>query len=49
MCQLQGKKVIVHHASYTATIKRDAFKALVAANKRYRKRNGTPCAEALNS
>jgi hypothetical protein len=39
VCQLRGKKVILHHASYSATIKRDAFKALVAANKRYRRRN----------
>jgi hypothetical protein len=39
LVQFRGKKVILHHASYTATIKRDAFKALVAASKRYRKRN----------
>ena len=39
LCQFRGKRVVLHHADYMATIKRDVFKALVAANKRYRKRN----------
>ena len=33
------KLVVLHCAGYTATIKRDTFKELVASNKRYRKRN----------
>ena len=39
LVQLSGKKVILHGGGYTATIKRDVFKELVASNKRYRKRN----------
>jgi hypothetical protein len=33
------KLVVLHCAGYTATIRRDTFKELVASNKRYRKRN----------
>ena len=33
------KFVVLHGAGYTDTIKRDAFKALVATNRRYRRRN----------
>ena len=33
-CQFRGTKVVLHHAGYTATIKRDVFKELVAANRR---------------
>jgi len=32
------KLVVLHCAGYTDTMKRDAFKTLVAANKRYRNR-----------
>ena len=39
LVQFRGKKVILHAGGYTATIRRDAFKALVASNKKYRKRN----------
>ena len=39
LCQFRGKKVILHGGGYTATIKRDAFKELVASNRRYRKRD----------
>jgi hypothetical protein len=41
LCQLRGKRVVLHHAGYTATIKRDVFKELVRANKRRRKRNSS--------
>ena len=43
-CQFRGKKVILHGGGYTATIKRDAFKELVASNRRYRQ--ARPTAEA---
>jgi hypothetical protein len=33
------KLVVLHCAGYTATITREAFKELIASNKRYRKRN----------
>ena len=33
------KFVVLHCAGYTDTIRREAFKALVASNKRYRRRN----------
>lgn len=39
LCQFRGKRVVLHHAGYTATIKREVFKDLVRANKRRRKRN----------
>ena len=35
-CVSSEKKVLLHHAGYTATIKRDVFKELVAANRRSR-------------
>ena len=37
--QFRGKKVHLYHGCYVATMKRDAFKELLAANKRSRKRN----------
>ena len=37
--QFRGKKVKLHHWTYTATIKREAFNELVASNRRYRQRN----------
>ena len=39
LVQFRGKKVILHGDGYTATIKRDVFKELVAINRRRRKRN----------
>ena len=39
LVQFRGKKVILHGGGYTATIKRNVFKELVASNKRHRKRN----------
>ena len=39
LVQFRGKKVILHGGGYTATIKRNVFKELVASNRRYRKRN----------
>jgi len=36
LCQFRGTRVVLHHAGYTATIKRDVFKELV---KLRRKRN----------
>ena len=36
VCQFRGKKVILQHSGYAQVIKRDTFKELVAANKRYR-------------
>ena len=33
------KLVVLHCAGYTATIRREVFKELVASNKRYRKRS----------
>ena len=39
LVQFRGKKVVLHGGGYTATIRRDTFKELVASNKRYRKRN----------
>jgi glycosyltransferase involved in cell wall biosynthesis len=35
-CQFRGKKVLLHHGGNTATMKRDAFKAFLVANKRAR-------------
>ena len=46
LVQFRGKKVILHCAGYTDTIKRDTFKQLVASNRRYRKRN-QPTAEVI--
>ncbi len=37
--QFRGKKVMLHHWAYTATIKREVLNELVASNRRYRKRN----------
>jgi hypothetical protein len=37
-CQLRGKKVLLHHNGSTATMKRGAFKELLAANKRVRRK-----------
>ena len=39
MCQFRGKRVVLHHADFTATIRRDVFEQLVASNNRYRNRN----------
>ena len=40
--------VVLHCAGYTDTIRREAFKELVASNKRYRKRNHIkPTAEVI--
>ena len=39
LVQFRGKKVILHGGGYTATMRRDAFKDLVASNRRYRRRN----------
>ena len=36
ICQFRGKKVLLHHNSNVATMKRAAFKALVAATKAVR-------------
>ena len=36
LCQFRGKKVVLHHAGYMQAIKREVFKALIAANRRYR-------------
>ena len=36
------KFVVLHCAGYTDTIRREAFKELVASNKKYRKRGRTP-------
>ena len=42
------KFVVLHCAGYTDTIRREAFKELVASNKRYRKRNHIkPMAEVI--
>ena len=42
------KFVVLHCAGYTDTIRREAFKELVASNKRYRKRNHIkPTAEVI--
>jgi hypothetical protein len=37
-CQLRGKTVLLHHNGNVATMKRPAFKALIAANKRLRRK-----------
>ena len=36
LCQFRGNKVVLHHGGYMQAIKREVFKALIAANKRYR-------------
>jgi hypothetical protein len=36
------KFVVLHCAGYTDTIRREAFKEVVASNKKYRKRGRTP-------
>jgi hypothetical protein len=40
-CQFRGKTVLLHHNGNTATMKRDAFKTLIAANKRLRRKRPT--------
>jgi len=35
--ELDGSKVYLHHNTRTATMKRDAFKALLAHNKRHKR------------
>jgi hypothetical protein len=35
LCQFRGKSVVLHHAGHTQAIKREVFKELIAANKRY--------------
>jgi hypothetical protein len=37
-CQFRGNKVFLHHNGNTATMKRKAFKELLAANKRQRRK-----------
>ena len=37
-CQFRGKNVLLHHNGNVATMKRPAFKALIAANKRLRRK-----------
>ena len=37
-CQFRGKHVLLHHGGNTATMKRAAFKELVAANRRLRRK-----------
>lgn len=37
-CQLRGKTVHLHHNGNVATMKRAAFKAFIAANKRLRRK-----------
>jgi hypothetical protein len=36
LCQFRSNKVVLHHGGYMQAIKRQVFKALIAANKRYR-------------
>jgi hypothetical protein len=53
LCQFRGKRVLLYHWpvdglwTYSASIRRDAFKELVASNKRYRKRNRIETPAAL--
>ena len=42
LVQLRGQKVLLHGGGCTATMKRDAFKELIASNRRYRKRHQRP-------
>ena len=37
-CQFRGDKVLLHHNGNTATMKRQAFKGLVAVNKNLRRK-----------
>jgi hypothetical protein len=39
LCQFRRKAVLLHHAGYRSRMKREAFRQLVASNKRWRKRN----------
>jgi hypothetical protein len=41
-CQFRGKNVLLHHNGNVATMKRQAFKDLVAATKAARPRRGRP-------
>jgi hypothetical protein len=37
-CQFRGKTILLHHNGNIATLKRPAFKALIATNKRLRRK-----------